>query len=256
MIAIVPLLAALCACQPRQAALPTKEAPTVGVTASAQGQNSAVIEALERAGADPVLLLPGLGSPRARVGALDGLVLAGGADLDPALYGEVPHPSLMLETAARQQLDLELAREALALDLPVLGICLGAQELAVLAGGALIQDIPSERPEALDHAAVHPIDLVEGTPLAALHDSPTVEVYSLHHQAVDGAPPGHAAAAWAPDGVLEAFWDPTHRFVLGVQYHPEQETAAAGQHAALWAALVEQAAHRNRAAPELSDRAP
>lgn len=208
-------------------------------------------DAVARAGAVPVHLVP---VPEEEIDRLldrlDAIVLAGGPDIDPAAYGEEPHPSISILPAERQQFDIALARRAIARQMPILGICLGSQELNVLHGGAMVQDIPSEVESDLSHReveveafrrGVHQITIVEGTPLAELYDQLTFEVNSAHHQASDPLGEGLEVAARAPDGVIEGFYRPDYSFLIGVQYHPEGQQQPAGLHDRLFDALVEAA---------------
>jgi putative glutamine amidotransferase len=205
-------------------------------------------DALVAAGALPVhfVPLPQEGLPQI-MDQLDGIVLTGGLDINPAAYGEAPHPTVNLLPRERQDFDFAVAREALRRRLPLLGICLGAQELNVVLGGSLVQDIPSEveghvshrnrEPEAIRQGA-HPVTLVEGTLLAELYEQQTFNVPSLHHQAVERIGEGLVVAARAPDGVIEAFVHPGHAFLVGVQFHPEIQSEPAGLHAPLFQAFV------------------
>lgn len=180
----------------------------------------------------------------------DGLLLTGGGDLDPAWYGQLPHPRLRRVTPRRDRLELTLTRAALQAGKPILAICRGVQVLNVAAGGTLVQDIESQVPGALQHDQTaprdyptHPVEVAAGTRLAALLGSGTVRVNSLHHQAVAGVAPGFVAAAHAPDGVIEAIElaDP-RRFAVGVQWHPEALWERDPRFLALFRALVEAAA--------------
>ncbi len=244
------LLAVACSPRPRLEPIDPFAPPVVGVTASVEGQNAAVGEALTRAGAEPRFLLPEPGQMLEElVAELDAVVLGGGADLDPQRYGEPPHESIRYEDSSRQRLDLTLAETAFAWDVPLLGVCLGAQAMAVHRGGTLIQDIPSELAEALDHYAAHSITIEPGSPLAPLYPRPEILVSSLHHQAVDELPAGLEVAARAQDGVVEAFWDPAMAWAVGLQYHPERDATDEDLHAALWAEFVEQARKRRRNRP-------
>jgi putative glutamine amidotransferase len=252
MVHLAILSTLLTACQPRPQLQPIDAfaPPVVGITVTVEGQNTAIAAALERAGAEPRFLLPDRsGDPLEIVEGLDAVVLGGGADIDPRRYGEPADPSVNHEAAPRQQLDFGLAAAAMDRDLPLLGVCLGAQIMAVHRGGSLIQDIPSERPDALDHYAAHSVAIVPGTPLAGLYPEEEIRVSSLHHQAMDGLPAGLELAAQAPDGVIEAFWDPELSWALGLQYHPERDATDQDLHAALWTDLVEHARQRRRNRP-------
>jgi putative glutamine amidotransferase len=154
---------------------------------------------------------------------LDALVLAGGADLGPHLYGEEAGP-LTHSRPDRDRGEVALVRAAVARDLPVLGVCRGMQLLAVAYGGRLHQHLPDvlghdkHRP-ALGLYGSHGITVASGSQLASIIDDGEVNTY--HHQGV--ADPGRlTASAWADDGLIEAVEDPERRFVIGVQWHPEE----------------------------------
>jgi putative glutamine amidotransferase len=170
------------------------------------------------------------------LGRLDGLVIAGGVDVDPQRYAAERHPSVQASRADRDATELVLASVAGRTGIPLLGICRGMQVMAVAAGGTLEQHVP-DRVGHDDHSpevAVygnHVVDTVPGTRLAALL-GPRTNVPSYHHQAVH-THPGFAPAAWAPDGTLEAMEDPAAAFRVGIQWHPE-----VGEDLRLFEALV------------------
>ena len=154
---------------------------------------------------------------------LDGLVLSGGADLDPSLYGATLEPQTVTRPD-RDAAEMSLLGHALAMDLPILGVCRGLQLLAVAAGGKLDQHLP----DTLGHEKHRPAPgvygehnarFVPGSRIAGLMGD-DVAVHCFHHQGV--ADPGTLQVTGrAEDGVIEAVEDPEHRFVLGVQWHPE-----------------------------------
>ena len=167
---------------------------------------------------------------------LDGLLLTGGGDVNPAKYGELPHPTLEEAEPGRDEFELALVSLARTQRLPILAICRGAQVLNVAYGGTLVQDIPSQVPGALPHKLevpphqafelAHEIWLDKDTLLSRLmrerlSDTDACEVNSRHHQAVLQLAPGLIVSATAPDGVIEAIEDPAAGFCLGVQWHPE-----------------------------------
>lgn len=182
------------------------------------------VEAVTAAGGRAVLLPPDdVDADVVRI--LDGLVLAGGADIGPGLYGESPGP-LTDSRPARDAGEVTVARAAVQRDLPVLGVCRGMQLLAALAGGRLHQHLPDvvghdkHRP-ALGVYGTHAVRFAPGSRIAALMGDDT-EVNSYHHQGV--ADPGSlTVTGWADDGVVEAVEDPSRRFLLGVQWHPEAD---------------------------------
>jgi putative glutamine amidotransferase len=196
------------------------------------GQLGSYVEAVLGAGGLPVIVPP---LPETRLaalyGRLDGVLLPGGADLDPALYQATPHPATNGIDPDRDAAELFLARRALADHKPLLGICRGAQALTVAAGGSLYQDLPTEFPNALAHSfsppehpvdhLAHPVRVEEDSLLARCLGEPVAQVNSRHHQAARQVPPGLQVVAWAPDGVIEAVEALGHPFGLGVQWHPE-----------------------------------
>jgi len=167
------------------------------------------------------------------VGVLNGVVLTGGGDVDPVLYGEDRHESVEDAEPGRDEFEIDLARRAMATDLPLLAICRGAQVLNVAVGGTLIQDIPSSVESVLKHAISTPRDAlaheVSITPGSRLHEalvssvaaSGSFRVNSRHHQSVGRLGTGLVATATASDGVVEAIEQPEARFCLGIQWHPE-----------------------------------
>jgi putative glutamine amidotransferase len=200
-------------------------------------------EQVAAAGGVPVLLPPVPGIAAA-VGRLDGLVLTGGGDIDPAAYGAAPHPRTGRVSAERDQAELELLAAALTAGLPVLGICRGLQLLNIARGGTLHQHLADLEP-AGDPAhnlqpgvfGSHQVRVAAGSMLAAIlqADRP-LAVPTAHHQAIDQLGAGLTATAWAADGIIEAAeltGGEHHPFVLAVQWHPE-----AGDDPRLFQALV------------------
>jgi putative glutamine amidotransferase len=202
--------------------------PVIGVTRCSRIDD--YIASVAQAGGDP-LVLETSDDPAAALDRIDGLLLTGGADVDPALYGDTPHPTTEVD-AERDRLEVPLSQGALARDLPVLAICRGVQVLNVAAGGSLIQDIPSGAATTLDHAVnepksaiAHAVQVTPGSRLASsLAPGTTVAscaVNSRHHQAVNTVAPSFVVSAVSPDGIVEAIERPASTFCLGVQWHPE-----------------------------------
>jgi len=244
----------------------TTNRPVIGVTAghhdatwgvwkaSAVLVTASYVRAVEGSGGLPVVLPAfenaasdeeAVESARRLVRGIDGLILTGGADVDPQRYGCAVHAATRIATAARDSTELALVRAADERDLPVLAICRGAQVLNVARGGTLHQHLPDLVGSSV-HAPVkgghglHRVRIASSGRLAdvlekVLTDRPdrTVDVPTSHHQAVDRVGADLVESAWAEDGTIEAVEAPGPRFVLGVQWHPE-----AGDDATLFRALI------------------
>ncbi len=194
-------------------------------------------------------------SPRKLLSELDGVLLTGGGDVDPVLYGEDRHPTVDDAEPGRDEFEIDLARRAVAADLPLLAICRGAQVLNVAAGGTLVQDIPSAVTSELRHSLQEPKNAVAHdvrvTPGSRLEHAlgPTVDaahtcrVNSRHHQSVGRVGDGLAASAVAADGIVEAIERPDRSFCVGVQWHPENFWRT-GEFAPLFEAFVTAARQR------------
>ena len=181
------------------------------------------------AGGIPVLLPPMPGIAGA-VDRIDGLLLTGGGDIDPAQYGARPHPATGRVSGPRDAAELELLAAAEAAGTPVLGVCRGMQLVNVARGGTLTQHLASDAGHAPAPGTfgAHPVRVAAGTRLAGIlgADGAAAGVPTAHHQAVDRLGDGLVATAWAQDGVIEAVesssaGDP---FLLAVQWHPEAGT--------------------------------
>jgi len=167
---------------------------------------------------------------------LDGVLLTGGGDIDPAMYGEAAHATFSPAEPGRDQFEIELVKRTRARQIPLLAICRGIQVLNVACGGTLVQDIASQLPGSLPHRLevpphqamelAHEVWIDKDTQLARimrerLSDTDACDVNSRHHQAVRDVAPGFVVSATAPDGIVEAIEDPSARFCVGVQWHPE-----------------------------------
>lgn len=233
------------------------DAPVVGIPCCSMtrpgsgrilyGSFQSYVQALIAAGATPLLIPPGLSDDAlaSLCQRLDGLLLAGGADIDPARYGEERAPYCGEIEPERDELELSITRLALASDLPIFGICRGMQTLNVAAGGALLQDIAAQRSNALDHQQTkrtllaHHVLVEQGSRLRELLGADEYAVNSLHHQAVSQPGDGVRIVAWAPDGVAEAMELPAQRFAIAVQYHPEELVETDALSRRLFAAFTE-----------------
>jgi putative glutamine amidotransferase len=192
---------------------------------------------------------------------LDGLLLTGGLDIEPSHYGQsrleppAVHDPVEVDVE-RDALELPLVGAALEYDLPVLGICRGIQVLNVACGGDLVQDVKllgldrgthyqSRRSPALpSHEPGHSVRVASGTVLADIVGAGELGVNSFHHQVLGRLAPGFVIGAIAPDDVIEAIESPVHRFVLGVQWHPERMVEGDASHRGIFEALVLAAARR------------
>lgn len=207
------------------------------------------IEAVRQAGGVPVLIA-NVAEPDV-LDALDGLILSGGGDFDPALYGAEPDGTHMRGVSAdRDQTEVALLKAA-PTDFPVLGICRGIQALAVAYGGSLIQDVPAQRPSPIRHAQeaprherTHGVRVDPASKLGGILGAPHVRVNSFHHQAVRRVPEGFVEVAWADDGLLEGIEHVERPFCLGVQWHPENLVGHEEHARRLFRALVEAAEAR------------
>jgi putative glutamine amidotransferase len=211
--------------------------PLIGITISYSSKNHEFftlrddyVRAVEKAGGLPVVLAPGHPEDAADLLArIDGLLLTGGADVDPGLYGEEPHETVTRVIPERDAFEIALCREALHRDQALLAICRGQQVLNVATGGTLIQDIPSQVVGAHDHdpekerwETAHQVRILPRTRLREILERETIEVNSFHHQAVREL--GHGlvvSASSTADGVIEGVELPGRRLAVGVQWHPE-----------------------------------
>ena len=195
---------------------------------SADGIHEFYAKSVIEAGGLPMLLPITLNDDviNQMIGAIDGLLLTGGPDLDPLLYGEAPHRNLGFVYYDRDAFDMRLVKAAVNANIPILGICRGCQVINVAFGGTLYQDLPSQCEGVHAHSLNsdpktpgHYVDIVQDSLLASIYGE-TACVNSLHHQAVKDVAPDFFVAAKAKDGVIECIQH-KERFILGVQWHPE-----------------------------------
>ncbi|MEW2546515.1 gamma-glutamyl-gamma-aminobutyrate hydrolase family protein [Streptomyces sp. NPDC047002] len=176
---------------------------------------------VQRAGGLAVMLPPGdPGTAASVVARLDGVVIAGGSDVEPVRYGAGPHPRTGPPARERDAWELALIGAALDADTPLLGICRGLQLLNVARGGTLVQHIEGHVGEVAGQFGAHPVTPLPGTRYAGLVPEECT-VPSQHHQSVDRLGDGLTVSAVAPDGTVEAVELAGRRWVLGVQWHPE-----------------------------------
>jgi putative glutamine amidotransferase len=207
----------------------------------------AICEAVWAAGGEPLIMHGPAADPLAelpdRLAGLDGLVLPGGADIEPHRYGADSSPDVSDAVAFQDELDIGVTLAAIDINLPTLAICRGMQVLNVALGGTLLQHVSETHTAHRD--SVHRVDVVEGSRLHALTGARDIDVSSYHHQALDRVGADLMVAAVAADGVVEAV---EHRRanIIGVQWHPEDRHATSQTDAALFADLVDRAAKRKQ----------
>jgi putative glutamine amidotransferase len=186
----------------------------------------AYVDAVARAGGRPVLLPPAAQAVSETLGAVAGLILCGGPDIDPAVYGQERIAATARLSLERDGPELELVRVALQRDVPLLGICRGMQLLNVARGGTLHQHLPDVvghdgHATAPGHFDIHAVQIAPDTRIGSIL-GPWATVMSGHHQGIDRVGEGLIVSARSPDGAIEAVEDPDRRFALGVLWHPEQ----------------------------------
>jgi len=190
---------------------------------------------VQRAGGLALILPPdheALEDPDSFLGIIDGLLLAGGRDVDPSTYGAEPHPEITSTCPPRDEFEVALARRALEVDFPTLAICRGMEVLNVAAGGTLKQHLPDELGHELHRTTPgafsdHMVRLEPGSLAARAAGEERQGVKSHHHQGVAEIGEGLEVTGWAAEGgLVEALEHPERRFVLGVLWHPEQDEAS------------------------------
>jgi putative glutamine amidotransferase len=201
---------------------------------------STYVDAVARAGGRPLIVPPLDDGVDETLDALDGILLSGGEDLDPAHYGAERHPETKGVHEARDRAELALLRAALERDMPVLAVCRGSQVLNVALGGDLVQHLPEvvghdEHRHTPGAFADHDVRVASDSRLGELLGE-RAPVKSHHHQGFGRVGQGLREVAWADDGLVEGLEDPARRFALGVLWHPEE-----GEDGALFAALVAEA---------------
>jgi putative glutamine amidotransferase len=198
------------------------------------------VRAIERAGGRPLVVPPSEDSIEETLAVLDGIVFSGGSDLDPAQYGDEPHPETDEPREVRDRAEMALLAAALERDMPVLAVCRGSQVLNVALGGDLVQHLP----DTLGHEghrhkpgawSDHDVKLEPESRVGGLLGE-RAPVKSHHHQGYGKIGEGLRETGWAEDGTVEALEDPSRRFTVGVLWHPEE-----GEDLALFEALVEEA---------------
>ncbi|MFQ5934872.1 MAG: gamma-glutamyl-gamma-aminobutyrate hydrolase family protein [Acidiferrobacterales bacterium] len=236
------------------------KAPLIGITTYARNEENkfelpaAYIDAVRRAGGIPVLAPHGEARWKDLIAHIHGLVFTGGGDIDPQHYGgRVGHEQIYMVDRERDTSELALARVVIERNIPVLGICRGAQVLNVALGGTLFEHLPEAIGEAVAHRAPprepthHSVTLHPESRLASITQGLEFTCVSWHHQGLRDLALGLEAVARAPDNTVEAIEMLRHRWLIGVQWHPELNAAEDPKQQRLFDALVETAAGLIRA---------
>jgi putative glutamine amidotransferase len=227
--------------------------PVIGITTNGRDKENRFtlpaeyIDAVRRAGASTVLLAPGESGLDSWLEMIDGLILTGGGDIEPTVYGGRHHETVYMVDPERDRSELELTRRVVALNLPILGICRGAQVINVALGGTLWEHLPDWVGDKVPHRAPerksipHSIRVEADSGLAKILGTFEFSSASWHHQAIREPAPGLEVVARAPDGVVEAVEKPDHSWLYAVQWHPELTVAEDPVQQRLFSALVEAA---------------
>ena len=228
-------------------------APLIGLTTyHRNGDNkfdlpAKYVDSVRRAGGIPLLVPPGEFRLEDVLQRLDAVVLTGGGDVSPEAYGGSDHPTLYMVDEERDASELSLARRAVDVGLPTLGICRGTQVLNVALGGTLVEHLPDVVGEEVAHRAPplepihHPVAVQPGSRLADVVGELEFTCASWHHQGLREVAPGLEVVAHAPDGTIEAVELPNHPWLIAVQWHPELTAADDPTQQRLFDALAEAA---------------
>lgn len=212
-------------------------APLIGLTTYGEDEElrfplpREYVDSVRRAGGIPLLIPPGETALDSILGQLSALVLCGGGDIDPAEYGSCGHETIYSVDAERDRSEMAIFLAALERGMPILGICRGMQIMNVALGGTLIEHLPDVVGEAILHRLPpreptgHDVRAEPGTKLAAILGETELTIASWHHQSVRTLADGFRVVASAADGTIEAIESDDHRWLIGVQWHPELTAA-------------------------------
>lgn len=238
--------------------------PLIGITTYGRDKDGRFalpveyVDAVRRAGGVPVLLPPGEARVEELIARLDGFVLSGGGDVDPAEYdGDVAEPTIERVDAERDTFELAIARAVVERGVPALSICRGCQVMNVALGGTLHEHLPDvvgetiahRPPAASDERLRHAVELAPGSRLAALMGTMRSSPVTWHHQAPDRIATPLRVAARADDGTVEALELPEHPWLVAVQWHPELSAAEDAEQQRIFDGLVAAAGERRGSTP-------
>ena len=232
-----------------------KTKPLIGITSYPRNHKdrfiapAAYLDAVHNAGGMPVIVASDpISDPEEQLASLDGIILSGGGDIAPVLYGGKDHEMVAFVNEKRDAYELELAKLATQAKFPTLAICRGIQIVNVLFGGTLHEHLPDAYGESVKHKSEdvkrrtktrHPVTLDPNSMLADILQESQIECSSYHHQCVKDIAPGFNAVAWSPDGVIEAIESTSHPNLISVQWHPEYNASESEIQKRLFEALVE-----------------
>lgn len=230
--------------------------PLIGITTYGRDESNRFslpgdyVDGVRRAGAIPVLIPPGETQLENLLSTIDGLILAGGGDINPELYGGTLHETIYNLDSERDKAEMALARRAIETRMPTLGICRGTQIINVMLGGTLIEHLPDVVGESVLHRlpprepTEHMVTLEKSSRLADILGTVECSIASWHHQAICDVADGLRVIARAPDGTIEAVEMPDNPMLIAVQWHPELTAGRDAAQQRLFDTVVQYAAAR------------
>ena len=227
-----------------------KKAPVIGLTANViEGKlliNTDYFNAVLKSGGVPILMPYTTDEEQINTALdiCDGFLFTGGGDIDPTYYGEARLPECGETDPERDVPEMALLKRALDTGKPIMAICRGMQILNVALGGTLWQDLPSQIPSEINHRVIpgtetaHSVSIIKGTPLHKLIGKESIEVNTVHHQGIKKLADGLIHSAIAPDGIIEAYYSESERYVRAYQWHPERIYKVCGESAPIFADFI------------------